>query len=197
MMLAIVRKVAFAFPFACLTALLSHEVRFGDEHAFGGEANEAIVSAAVGGSITVALLLAHAFLAAGSNRTTGSVARSRALPVLPGWPLLFGLAAGLYYTIETLEGNGIELGWATVLLAVIAGLLAGGLRWLCDGLAGLVDALVREYVARLSARPVLVAAAPPRHRPLRAQTLRITRRLGRAPPYEQRSPEPRFPALFA
>ena len=182
------RKIAVAFPFGCLTALASHQVRFGDDHAFGGAANEAIVSAAIGGAIAIALLCFHAFLSAGSTTVTGTIARSRIGALLPNATLIFTLAAGLYYGIETLEGNGIELGFPTLLLATTAALVAWTLRGLCAWLARFVDALVRELVARLSARPFAPAAPAPQPHLLRAQTLRSARRFGRAPPNERRFP---------
>jgi hypothetical protein len=49
------RKSIFAAPFGCLVAVATHFVRFGDDHAFGGRANEALASLAIGGSITTAL----------------------------------------------------------------------------------------------------------------------------------------------
>ncbi len=175
-----------AFPFGCLTALASHQVRFGDDHAFGGAANEAIVSAAIGGSIAIALLIFHAFLSAGSTTVTGTIARSRVAAFLPNASVIFTLAAGLYYGIETLEGNGIELGFPTLLLAATAALVARTLRGFCGWLARFVGALVRELVALLAARPFVPAVPAPQPRPLRAQTFLGACRLGRAPPNERR-----------
>jgi hypothetical protein len=182
----VLRKAAFAFPFGCLTALLSHEIRFGDDHAFGREANQAIVSAAIVGWIAIAGLIFHAFLTAGSTTVTGTIARSRAARLLPNAPSIFTLAAVLYYCIETLEGNGIELGWPTVVLAAIATLLALGLRCLCDELARFVQAIVCEFVALLSARPFASARPTPQPHPLCAQVFVTARRFGRAPPNERR-----------
>jgi hypothetical protein len=185
-MLEVARRLVFAFPFGCLTALLSHQVRFGDDHAFGGEANEAIVSAAVGGSIAIAVGILHAFLTAGSTTVTGTLANVRVRAMLPNSPLIFGLGFMLYYGIELLEGNGIELGLPTALLAGIAVLVAVGLRRLCAGLARFVDTMVRELAERLSTRPfaLVFARANPQLPP--AQALRAGRRLGRAPPLSLR-----------
>jgi hypothetical protein len=180
------RKIAFAFPFACLTALVSHEIRFGDEHAFGGDAHEAIVSAAIGGSIAIAVLVLHAFLMAGTTTVTGTIARLRVGRLLPNAALVFGFAVVLYYGIESLEGNGIELGLPTLVLAAIAALTAWSLRRLCDGLARFVLAIVAELVALLSARPFAAARPAPQPHLLRAQTFRTARRFGRAPPNERR-----------
>jgi hypothetical protein len=91
----------------------------------------------------------------------------------------------VYYSIETLEGNGAELGFPTLVLALIAALVAFSLRELCAQLARFVHAIVRELVALLSARPCAVAQPAPQSHPLRAQTILAARRLGRAPPNER------------
>jgi len=180
------RKSSLAVPFGCLVAVATHFVRFGDDHAFGGSANEALVSLAIGGSIAIALVILHAFLTAGSTTVTGTIARTRVAALLPNGPTIFTLAAALYYGIETLEGNGVELGFPTLVLALIAALLAFALRALCAQLAHFVHAIVRELVALLSARPCAVAQPAPQSHPLRAQTILAARRLGRAPPNERR-----------
>jgi hypothetical protein len=182
----VARKAAFAFPFGCLTALVSHAIRFGDDHTFGGEANDAIVSAAIVGSIAIAVLIFHVFLTTGSTTVTGTIARSRVRRLIPNAPLIFTLAAVLYYGIETLEGNGIELGSPTLVLAAIATLVALGLSCLCDQLARFVHAIVCEFVALLSARPFAAARPAPQPHPLRAQVFLTARRFGRAPPNERR-----------
>ena len=73
----VLRKSIFAVPFGCLVAIASHFVRFGDEHAFGGAANEALVSGAAGGAIAIALAILHAFVCAGTTRMTGTLAAKR------------------------------------------------------------------------------------------------------------------------
>jgi len=185
-LLGAARKIAFAFPFGCLTALVSHEIRFGDDHAFGGEANEAIVAVAISGSVTIALVLLHTFLTAGATTVTGTIARARARRILPGPLLTFALAAAFYYGIEMLEGNGIELGLPTLVLAAIAAVVAWTLRGLCDGLARLVHEMVRELVALLSVGHDILACVPRRPLRIHAQAELASRRFGRAPPNESR-----------
>jgi hypothetical protein len=185
-MRAFVRRLLFALPFGCSTALISHVVRFGDDHAFGGEANEAIVAAAIGGSIAIALAILHAFVTAGSTTVTGTIARTRVRAMLPNAPTIFALAAMFYYGIETLEGNGIELGLPTFVLAAIALLVAFGLRVLCAQLARFVQSIVRDFIALLSAQPAPVAVRSSQPHPRRAQIYLTARRLGRAPPNERR-----------
>jgi hypothetical protein len=180
------RKFVLAVPFGCLVAVATHFVRFGDDHAFGGSANDTLVSGAIGGSITIALVILHAFLTAGSTTVTGTLARTRVHALLPSAPLMFTLAALFYYGIETLEGNGIELGFPTLVLALIATLVAITVRKLCAQLARFVYTIVSELVALLSARPYAAAQPAPQPHPLRAQTLLTARRLGRAPPNERR-----------
>jgi hypothetical protein len=126
------RKSIFAVPFECLVAVATHFVRFGDDHAFGGSANEALASLAIGGSITIALVILHAFLTVGSTKVTGTIARTRVAALLPNGPTIFTLAAAVYYGIETLEGNGGELGFPTLVLALIAALVAFSLLLLDD-----------------------------------------------------------------
>jgi hypothetical protein len=180
------RKSIFAVPFGCLVAIGTHFVRFGDDHAFGGSANEALASLAIGGSITIALVILHAFLTIGSTTVTGSIARTRVGALLPNAPTIFTIAAAIYYGIETLEGNGIELGFPTLVLALMAMLVAFTLRALCAQLASFVHAIVNELIALLSVRPCAVAQSAPQSHPLRAQTILAARRLGRAPPNERR-----------
>ena len=91
----------------------------------------------------------------------------------------------MYYGIETLEGNGVELGFPTLVLALIAALVGFALRELCAQLASFVHAIVSELTL-LSVRPCAVAQSAPQSDPLRAQTILTGRRLGRAPPNERR-----------
>jgi hypothetical protein len=185
-MVAFWRKFAFTIPFGCLTALASHFVRFGDEHAFGGEASEAVATAAIGGSIAIAMGILYVFLTAGSTTITGTIARSRVNALLPNALQIFGVAAVVYYGIETLEGNGIELGLPTLVLGLIARLVAYALQALCAQLAMFVQTIVRDLIALIAARPSVIAQPAPQPHPLRAQTLLTARRLGRAPPNERR-----------
>jgi hypothetical protein len=178
----LVRKAAFAVPFGCLTAILSHFVRFGDDHAFGGEANEALVAAALGGSIAIALAILHAFLTSGSTTVTGTIARVRSRALVPHPALVFGFAAFIYYGIESLEGNGIELGLPTLVLALIATLIAFLLQRLAALLAHFVAASVRVWLAILDAQHALVWHRTWLTRPLHPQFAYATRRTGRAPP---------------
>jgi len=187
-MKGVLRKAAFAVPFACLIALAAHAVRFGDEHAFGGDANEAIVATAICGSIAIALTILHAFLTAGNTTPTGTLAAVRARQLLPGAVPLFALAAGIYYGIESLEGNGIEAGRPTVLLAALAALLAFALRAFVAVFANVVAEIVRGWIALLGRREHLIWHRSLQEQPVHAQVIYATRRLGRAPPNGRRLP---------
>jgi len=179
-MVSFLRRIAFALPFGLVTAILSHLVRFGDDHDFGGDANGAIVSLAVVGAVTIALAMLHGFLVAGTTTPTGTLARARIARLLPHPALVFAVAATVYYTIESLEGNGIEIGFATILLALIGTLVAYALRGLCALLATFVAQAVRALVELLAPpRPVLARAYA---RPLHIEPERVARRFGRGPP---------------
>jgi hypothetical protein len=180
------RKLLVAVPFGCFVAMATHFARFGDDHAFGGEANEALVASATGGSIAIAFVILHVLLTGGSTTVTGTIARARVGAMLPNSVTLFAVAAAIYYGIESLEGNGIEVGLPTLVLALLAALAAWTLRVLCAQFARFVDTLVRELVAFLSARPAALAQSVPQSDPLRAGTILTARRLGRAPPNVRR-----------
>jgi hypothetical protein len=181
----VLRKAVFAVPFACLAALAVHVARFGDDHAFGGEGNEGLVAAAVGGSVAVALTILHAFLTAGTTTSTGTIAAARARERLPNALTLFGSSAAIYYGIEALEGNGIEIGLPTLLLAASAALLAAALRAVVALVAGVVARIVSDLVALLDRREHLVGLRSPQARPIVRQLSRAARRFGRAPPNER------------
>jgi len=179
---AFFQKIAFAVPFGCLTAIATHFVRFGDDHAFGGEANEAIVTAAVGGIIGLAIGILCMFLRAGSTTTTGTIARARVNALLPNAVVIFAIAALTYYGIESLEGNGIELGLPTVLLAIFALIIGFALRRLTALLACFANDLTRDWFARLTVRNRIVWHLALEAQPVHVETLRVARRFGRAPP---------------
>ena len=180
------RRAVFAIPFGCLTAIVAHAVRFGDEHAFGGEAHELLVAAAIAGTVAVALAILHAFLSAGSTIVTGTIAATRAGEFVPNAATIFTLAAGVYYGIESLEGNGIEFGLPTLLLGASAAALAALLRTLAARLASIVADLVRDWIALLERRERPIRCRSRRTRPIHFQLACATRRLGRAPPPERR-----------
>jgi hypothetical protein len=180
------RRAVFAVPFGCLAALVTHAVRFGDEHAFGGEAHELLVAAAVAGSVAVALTVLHAFLTAGSTVVTGTIAATRAGELVPNAATIFTFAAGVYYGIESLEGNGIETGFPALLLGALAAALAALLRSLAGRLAGVVADLVRDWIALLERRAPTIRFRSRRGRSIHSQVAYATRRLGRAPPHERR-----------
>jgi hypothetical protein len=181
-MIVFLKKAAFAVPFGCLTAIATHYVRFGDDHAFGGEGNEALVSATVAGVIGLAFGILLMFLRAGSTTTTGTIARARVNALLPHSAVIFAIAAFTYYGIESLEGNGIELGLPTVVLGLFSVLVGFLLRRLAALLAGFASDLTREWFARLGARNRIVWHLAPAAQPVHVETLRVARRFGRAPP---------------
>jgi len=180
--LLLLRRIAFSLPFGLVTAIVTHLIRFGDDHDFGGDANAAIVTLAVVGAVTLAFALLHGFLVAGTTTPTGTLARTRIARLVPHPALVFGLAALTYYSIESLEGNGIEIGFATVMLAIIATLVAWGLRAFCALLATFVADAIRALVALLAAQPRPQLALARAHRPLHTERERVARRFGRAPP---------------
>lgn len=179
--------MTFALPFGCVTAIAAHLVRFGNEHAFGGAANEAINTAAIGGSLAIALVVLHAFLTAGTTTITGTIACARSRRLLPNAAVIFTIAAAVYYGIESLEGNGIEFGLPTLLLAVIAAFLAFALQRIVACFAQFASALVREWLARLDAQPRIVWCLACLAQPLHAQPALVARRFGRAPPNGRRT----------
>lgn len=180
------RKALFAVPFGCLVAVATHAVRFGDDHAFGGDANEALVATAVGGSLAIALTILHAFLTAGTTTPTATLAAARARQLIPGPVELCGLAAAVYYGIESLEGHGIELGLAPVLLVGLAALLAFALRSGVAVFAAVIAEMVRDYIALLDRREHLVRHRALQARPIHSRVAYATRRFGRAPPNGRR-----------
>jgi hypothetical protein len=182
----LLRKAAFALPFGCVTAIATHFVRFGDDHVFGGDANEALSTAALGGSIAIALAILHVFLTSGSTTVTGTIARARVRTLVPNAFVIFGVAASVYYGIESLEGNGIELGLPTVVLALFAALVAFLLTRLCALLARFVAASVRVFFQLLDAQARIAWRLAPIARPLHPQLALVTRRTGRAPPNGRR-----------
>jgi hypothetical protein len=181
-MTAVFQKIAFAMPFGFLTAIATHYVRFGDDHAFGGEGNEALVTTAVAGVIGLAFTILAMFLRAGSTTTTGSIARARVNALLPHPVTVFLIAALTYYGIESLEGNGIELGLPTVVLALFALIVAYALRRLTALLSRFASVVAREWFARLTVRDRIVWHLGLESQPLHVETLRVARRFGRAPP---------------
>jgi hypothetical protein len=178
----VLRKAIFAIPFGCLTAIAAHTVRFGDDHAFGGDAHELLVATAVVGSTAIALAILHAFLTAGSTAVTGTIAAARAGELIPNAATIFLPAAGVYYGIESLEGHGIEIGLPTLLIGALAAALAAALRTLVAHLAGIVADLVRDWIARLDRCTGRTRFRPRRSRPIHSHVAYATRRLGRAPP---------------
>lgn len=180
------RKSIFALPFGCLAAIAAHFVRFGDEHAFGGGANETLVAVALGGSIAIATAILHAFLTAGTTLTTGTLASARIRALIPGAPALFGCAALIYYGIESLEGNGIEVGAPIVVLAACATALACLLRGVAALVARIVADIARDWLALLDRRERLVRHAALRPQPIHSQVALTARRFGRAPPNGRR-----------
>jgi hypothetical protein len=180
------RKAVSAIPFGCLTAIAVHAVRFGDEHAFGGEANPLLVATAAGGSLLIALAILHAFLTGGTTTPTGTLAAARLRERMPGAGSIFICAAGLYYGIEALEGHGFELGLPTLLLGIAAAAVAAGFRAFVAWLAGMVADLIRQLFALLSRRERAIHYRMLPTRPIHSQVAVATRQFGRAPPFQRR-----------
>lgn len=182
------RKSVFAVPFGCLVAIAAHFVRFGEEHAFGGRANEALVSGAVIGTLVIAGLILYAFLTGGTTTTTGTIAFVRARRLVPGTPSLLAVATTIYYGIESLEGNGIELGLPTLVLAAFALLVAYGLNRLTAIFSFYVADLLRHWRAFLGRRERSIWHLALDVHLVHSPIALAARHFGRAPPNGQRSP---------
>ncbi len=180
------RRFAFAIPCGSCVAIATHFVRFGDDHAFGGGASETLVAATVGGVVAIAMLIVRAFLTGSTTTTTGTIAAARARQIIPGAPIVFFVAASLYYGIEAIEGNGIEIGLPTLVLAALAILLAYALRRSTALFALFVADLLRDWLERLERRERATRLFPSDVCPLRRGVARTARRFGRAPPNGQR-----------
>jgi len=185
-MLTLLRNVAFALPFGAMAALGTHTVRFGDDHAFGGDADDAIVTLAVGGTLAIALAILHVFLARGTTILDGSIVRARLAALIPHPLLIFGIASSVYYGIEGVEGHLPGFGLPTVFLAFFAVALGLLLRRLSAFFACFAAHISRDWLAQLDARARRVWQLGFDVRPLHPQLARSTRRLGRAPPNGRR-----------
>ncbi|GAC1420652.1 MAG: hypothetical protein NVSMB5_13220 [Candidatus Velthaea sp.] len=185
-MLTLFRNAVFAVPFGVMAALVTHTMRFGDDHSFGGDANEAIVTLALGGTLALALAILHVFLARGTTILGGTVARSRLSALVPHPLAISAIAALVYYGIEALEGHAPELGVPALTLALVSIALASLLRRLTAFFARFVAEIAREWIAQLDACARIVLHLALRARPLHPQLACSTRRLGRAPPNGRR-----------
>lgn len=179
------RKAAFALPFGIVTAMAAHFVRFAGAHAFGGDANEALATGAVIGSLVIAAAILHAFLISGATTVTGTIARTRLARLTPHAGIVFLLAAATYYGIEMLEGNALELGFPTIVLAALAAVVTFALRRLCALLAHVILRIAERLIVLLAARPRLVVRLARVSRPCHAEPMLAARRFGRAPPSER------------
>ncbi|GAC1413161.1 MAG: hypothetical protein NVSMB64_23390 [Candidatus Velthaea sp.] len=168
-----------------MAALVTHTVRFGDNHRFGGDANEAIVTLALGGTLAIALAILHVFLTRGTTILTGTLVRTRLSALVPHPLAMFAVGSFVYYGIEALEGHAPEAGLPTLLLGLLSIVLAGLLRRLTAFFARFAAASARAWIAQLARARILgqlAFAAQPVH----PQTVRLTRRFGRAPPNGRR-----------
>ena len=99
---------------------------------------------------------------------------------------MFVPAAGIYYGIEALEGNGLEIGLPTVVLAVFSIVLAFALRRLRRSWRTSMADLINDWLALLERRERLIWHLALHPQPIHAQDVRAARRFGRAPPNRRR-----------
>jgi hypothetical protein len=191
-----IRRGVAVVPLAVLSALLAHQVRFGDDHAMGGEGNESLVGFVV--LTLIGLALGALWLIAREVRTcaSGSLLARRLLDVLPGRGNIIATTAAItasalavYFGVERLESccpvQGLvpDLVVPVALMLVVSLGLALAVRNLALALADLGVALVRLIAALLSPiEPVAVLAPVTTRRALHTGHLGRESRLGRAPP---------------
>lgn len=191
-----IRKAVAVVPLAVLSALLAHQVRFGDDHAMGGEGNEALVGFAV--ASLASLALAALWLVAREARTcaSGSILARRLVDALPGsgrfvpWASAIAIGAiGIYFGIETLEhGFVVEGAWPGVLLpsailAIVSTCAAVGSLGLTRVLADLGVAIANgRLFFRLAEAASTVFARVSSTRPVHTGRVGFKTRFGRAPP---------------
>ena len=110
--MASMRRVLVVVPLAALVALITHTMRFGNEHEFGMGLHGLIVDATLGG---IAALGVAAFARAlcSSREADGTVVAARLRDALPAGgairaiaPLIASLASAIYFGIEATEPHG-------------------------------------------------------------------------------------------
>ncbi len=191
-----IRRGVAVVPLAVLSALLAHQVRFGDDHAMGGEGNEALVSFAV--VALIGLAVGAVWLIAREARTcaSGSIVARRLLDVLPGRGSIGATTAAIatsgvavYFGVERLEsccpvqGLFADFVLPVALMLVVSLVLALAIRALTLAMSDLGVAFVRLLAVLLSASGPVVEIAPiAARRPLHTGRLGRGSRLGRAPP---------------
>ena len=191
-----IRRGVAVVPLAVLSALLAHQVRFGDDHAMGGEGNESLVGFAVLALIGLALGALWSIARDARTCASGSILARRLLDLLPGRGSLLATTAAIttsavavYFGVERLESCCPVRSLVPDLVVPLAIMLACSLgialavRNLAFALADLGVALVRLIAVLLSAiEPVAVLAPLTARRALHPGRLGRESRLGRAPP---------------
>ncbi len=186
--MASLRRLLIAVPLAALVALITHEVRFGNDHDFGLGLHGLIVDFTLGGTMLLGLTASgRALLAAG--HADGSVIATRLRAALPaaGAPLPFAaliaiLASAMYFGVEATEPQGD--GPNALAFAVAAALsmaIALLVRTAVAALAEAVTAFAARGMHRRRSAPAAawrLAASP---LPVRLRSAG-GRRFGRAPP---------------
>lgn len=106
-----IRRGVAVLPLAVVSALLAHQVRFGEDHAMGGEGNEALVGFAILALIGVAVGALWPIARESQTSASGSIVARRLLQLLPGRGAVAATTAAIstsavtiYFRVERLEG---------------------------------------------------------------------------------------------
>jgi len=162
-----IRRGVAVLPLAVVCALLAHQVRFGKDHAMGGEGNEALVGFAILALIGVAVgalwLIARESLTCAS----GSIVARRLLQLLPYRGAVAATTAAIstsavavYFGVERLEGCCPvgdlvpDLVVPAALMLAVSFILTLAIRALALALADLGVAFVRIVAGLLPPRGV-------------------------------------------
>ena len=191
-----IRKAVAVVPLAVLSALLAHQVRFGDDHAMGGEGNEALVGFAVASLVSLALAALWLVAREAPACASGSILARRLVDALPGSgrliPRASAIAIGavaIYFGIEALEHGFVVDSVLTdvllplAILTLVSTAVASGVLGFTRVLADLGVAIATGLVFSLLPGAAAAVFAPvARRRPLHAGRAGFKTRLGRAPP---------------
>lgn len=162
-----IRRGVAVLPLAVVSALLAHQVRFGEDHAMGGEGNEALVGFAILALIGVAVGALWPIARESQTSASGSIVARRLLQLLPGRGAVAATTAAIstsavaiYFRVERLEGCCPvgdlvpELVVPAALMLAVSFILTLAIRALALALADLGVAFVRIVAGLLPPRGV-------------------------------------------
>lgn len=189
------RRAVAVVPSAVVCALLAHQIRFGEDHAMGGEGHGALVGFAVASLLIVAAGALWMLARTARLGADGSVLARRlqaALPgdgrVVPNASAITTGAALAYFGIEALEGSlptdslMLDVCLPAVVLALLGVLAALLTRALARALAELTIAWVAGGAVLRQPDLAAVDVASPRLRRLPGGRVGFGALRGRAPP---------------